>query len=170
MARSVTVDGFSKLERQVNQIIHKAQGQEVMSVLGQAANMFRQQAVANADSEGLPKEVADSIFAFGRLRGKVRKNPSALVGVKRGKGTPAYVEWTASGAPGTRSGVGSGRAISAKSSPGRTIGMSLATMFEYGTSRMAPRPFFARALREKKTEVKAYVHGALLKVLTDTEQ
>jgi HK97 gp10 family phage protein len=169
MARSVRVDGLSKLERSIHRIIEQAQGQAVMDVLGKAANMFRQQAVANASSEGLPKEVADSIFAFGRLRGKVRKNPSALVGVKRGKGTPAYVEWQAAGGPGARSAVGSGKDIKAKSASGRTIGMSLATMFEFGTSKMAPRPFFLRALKEKKAEVKSFVHSELLKVLTKVE-
>ncbi|MGJ5817040.1 HK97-gp10 family putative phage morphogenesis protein [Paludibaculum fermentans] len=169
MAKSVRVDGLSKLERSIHAIIERSQGQAVMDVLGKAANMFRQQAVANAHSEGLPKEVADSIFAFGRLRGKVRKNPSALVGVKRGKGTPAYVEWQAAGGPGARSAVGSGKAIKATSAPGRTIGMSLATMFEFGTSKMPPRPFFAKALKEKKAEVKSYVHDELLKVLTKVD-
>jgi HK97 gp10 family phage protein len=168
MARSVSVDGLSKLQRNVHQIVDKAQGEAVMTVLGRAANQFRRQAIANAESEGLPKEVADSIFAYGRLT-KVRKNPSALVGIKRGPGSPSYVEWVAHTPTGTRSAQGTGRTINAKAEPGKVIGMSLASMFEYGTSKMPPRPYFARALKEKRPEVRAFVREELLKVLTRVE-
>ncbi len=96
---------------------------------------------ASAVAKGAPKRVQDAVFAFSDPNAPKRGNRnrrSALVGVRKGapprRDNRLYVEWRGTG---------------------KTIGMSLATLFEKGSRdrRIRPLRYFSAACFSSKTIV-----------------
>jgi len=140
MAKSVLgsgqqVKGIKELAAKIKAIGDATMSREALRILGDASNQFRVKAIQNAKSANWPHEVIDNAFVDARpalgFTGKRVKKISALFGfAKRGRSKPyrpGYVEWNAK-------------------DTGRLIGMSLATLFEFGGSKVAARPAFRPAL------------------------
>ncbi len=139
------------------------------SVLGDAADMVKVQARANAQAQKWPKAVIAAIFSYAdidKARGKFKYSiRGALAGIRKGapprRDMEIYREWN----PGRSWGgiVGgylhpTGKRVLKKGLvSGRLIGMSLASMFEFGTSKMAARPAFRPALRATRQRVLQFV-------------
>lgn len=93
---------------------------------------FRDRVRALAGARGVPRRVQEAVFAFTDLTkgSTARKQRATLVGVRKGapprRDNRLYVEWRGTG---------------------KTIGMSLATIFEQGTKdrRIKPRRYFRDA-------------------------
>jgi len=104
----------------------------INSQFAAVSEFLRDKIRSTAAARGVPKRVQAAVFAFTDLsKGQTaRKQRSTLVGVRKGapprRDSRLYVEWKGSG---------------------KTIGMSLATIFEKGTrdKRIKPRRYFRDA-------------------------
>lgn len=111
----------------------------ISSAFKEVSEYLRDKIKSSAASKGVPNRVQAAVFAFTDLtKGKTaRKQRSTLVGVRKGapprKDSRLYVEWNGTG---------------------KTIGMSLATIFEKGTTRgIKPTRFFRTALFSSRSYV-----------------
>lgn len=142
-SRGSDIEGYEDLVRTLEEIGKGVSGEkrnqycrDVMQVLGTTATVnIADVAKAKAKAKGVPQSVIDSIFTDQRVS-KIRNNePAVLVGVNKKR---TMVEWTADESPASPR---------AKVSPGGKVSMSLATMFEFGTSTMKAKPYMRPALR-----------------------
>ena len=105
----------------------------------ESASLIKNKGSANARALRWPSEAINGFFSY-YDPDKPRKT-TALAGISKQK---SMAEWTA----------GPSKSPRAKVAPGsKKISMALATMFEYGTSKMAKRP----ALRPAITSMKGAV-------------
>ncbi len=147
---------------------------EAYNVIAEAADMIRDAARQNARSQNWPAQVVDAIFSYKDVsKAKTKKQRAALVGVRTGapphlelhtkqqKGL--YVEWFPGRSqsrrakslviPGTLSAKGDGSK--------QKVGMSLARMFESGTSKMRARPAFRPAVLSQRGNVLEKIRSGL---------
>jgi hypothetical protein len=168
-----SVAGLKELQDNIGKMIDRFDGQELQSDMAALAMKGAQMLEDEAAAKGWPKRAIESIFVYGKLDPKERrrKGPSALFGFrKRGRSepyAPGYVEWN----------PGRSRSMRAKSLvlPGlktatgalQKIGMSLATMFEFGTAKMKARPALRPTIFRLKArypaELAAILHNILAK-------
>lgn len=108
----------------------------------------------------VPRRVVASIFTFANPAKDKPKRSAALVGVNKQR---TMVEWKArSGASfNVWGGHSYGKNVKRKASAGKKIAMSLATMFEHGTTRMNAYPFFGPAVRAIRARVMSSVTSGL---------
>jgi hypothetical protein len=111
---------------------------EISRVLGEAAGFISAEAKSNARSQGVPDRVVSSIFTFANPAKDKPKRAGALVGVNK---RSTMITWFASKHP---------KSPKAKVPPGGKVSMSLASMFEGGTTNRNARPFFSPALKSMK--------------------
>lgn len=121
----VEVSGLKELQDKLKGLVDAVDGQEMQSGMAQIAQHGEWMLKAEARDQNWPHEAVESTFAYGKMPpARKRGGPSALFGFrKRGRTrpwAPGYVEW------GKRT--------------GKLVGESLATMFEFGTSKMSARP------------------------------
>lgn len=136
--------GVKELEQKLREInslfLQRATGKaqrrrrEMTEVLRDAAGVIASEARSNAAAQSVPKRVQNSIFTFADPAKDRPGKHSALVGVNKQR---SMVEWTARAS----------RSPRAKAAPGTRIAMSLASMFERGTTRMKARPYFTPAVK-----------------------
>ena len=171
------IDGLKELEATVRDLIalgdeglsvgqraartRQAQ-QKLYDVLGEGAGMLKARVKANAEAQGWPKAVIAAIFTYADMAKDRRKRRAALAGVRKGapprRDMKIYREWYPGRSksmrakslvlPGTKSAKGTGL---------QKIGMSLASMFEYGTSKMSARPAFRPALKAAQQQVLQHI-------------
>lgn len=151
-ASVVSITGKKEVVRKLTRLISTLSGEglvgaqnDVMWALGDAGNIVSAAAKQNARAVNAPPEVVDAIFTY---RGnppvkQKKKAPAALVGVDK---SDSMRIWTA------------GRVIASvksKVAPGGKVAMSLAAMFEFGTTRRPATGFFSRALIQNRAAVRA---------------
>src|SRR5688500_3062311 len=107
---------------------------EVNRTLRDSAEIIATEARSNAAANSVPQRVRNSIFVFSDPKKDKPQRSSALVGVNKRR---TMAEWTARSSFSPR----------AKAAPGTRISMSLASMFERGTSSMKERPYFTPAVK-----------------------
>jgi HK97 gp10 family phage protein len=121
---------------------------EVTETLHGAADMIAREARSNAASQNVPSRVQRSIFTYANPAKDKPRRSAALVGVNKKR---SMVEWVA--APNNKS-------PRAKVGAGGKVAMSLAAMFERGTSRMKARPYFTPAVKSMRERALSYlIHG-----------
>lgn len=160
---TVSITGKKEIVRNLNRVTAALSGeglvgvqQDIMWALGDAGDIVAEAAKQNARGVGAPAEVVDAIFSY---RGnpplqQKKKRPASLVGVDKSKSMRI---WTA------------GRVISSvksKVAPGGKVGMSLAAMYEFGTTRRPATGFFSRAVMGNRAAVRARL-AANLAVVVD---
>lgn len=118
----------------------------VHSVLHEAVQVIKDRAVQNAENQNWPAEAVKSIFTFADPEKGSRRRSSALVGVGK---RSTMVEWHAAKTPPTNP----LKEVQRKVAPGGAVSMSLATMFETGTSKMPARPAFRPAVSQSMQQV-----------------
>ncbi len=133
---------------------------ELRNGLYDAAVIVRNQARANAVAAGWPHKAIESAFAFNRPSDEMTKRTRALAGVGKRK---SMVEWTAAEHQARFSRVLQGGVH--KVAPGGKVAMSLAAMFEFGTSRMVARPAWRPALTSTRSNVRNKVRETYTAVL-----
>lgn len=151
LAIKTEVVGIKELNKRVSQFVsamsdpERAAAKETVAAgIADAAVYVRDQMRAKQRAAGWPKRLEAAAFAFTDLQKSQRGRLTALAGVRTGApprlDQRIYMEWS------PRSGNTSKRAAKAKDrrqaaghNPTK-IGMSLAAMYEYGTSKMRARP------------------------------
>ena len=145
MARA-KVEGIMALRRRMESLGAVADSRsraqaanEAQDVMNNAAKFGRDAIRVAAATGGWPNRLIETIFKFGDIaKGDLpRSLRASLVGIRKGapprKDPTIYKEWKARGenvSPRKKRGAG------------ELIGMSLATMYEFGTTKMAARPAF----------------------------
>ncbi len=180
--KSIEVRGLRELEARIRDIVDDAKGPEVRAAISGITRELRMEVAASAMSKRVPHEVLDDIFSYDKPHpaDKGKGRVTALVGIrKKGRTAPwakAYVEWNpqqswigvagkvASGFGGSLTNRGA-KAIRKGMVTGRRIGESLATMWELGTSKMPPRPFFRPVISSARLRVMSELADAYRKII-----
>jgi len=134
------LEGLRALTDQLNKIVpdNPAVEAQVQAIVADAAVELRDMMRQNAQAQGWPKEVIDSIFADGR---KQRGRTGALAGANKRR---TMFEWRAGKHP---------KSPRAKVPPGGKVAMSRATALEFGTTRNKARPAIRPAVQAAKRKV-----------------
>jgi hypothetical protein len=154
-AIGLQVKGIKELTSQLRAMKSACVSEQIAEMLGGAADLWRRAANALVRTNRWPHEVHDTAFIDARWpqsrRGKTKI--SVIFGFpKRGRARPyrpGYVEW------GKRE--------------GKLLGMSLNTMFEFGTSKMAARPAYRPALQTQKSAMRGSVKARLADILIEAK-
>lgn len=172
--KRVSVRGAKQIKANLLEIARGLSGEDrsqlamdVSKALGDAARIVTEEAKRNVAARGLDPNIAKAVFVFDKP-GTTRRGSAnaALIGVRKGSTSPAYVEWKAATGPGTTKSLDGSREIVRKVEKGGLVGMSTATMAELGTSNRMPTPFWAPALKTKSRELRK-VMAANLKAVLD---
>ena len=170
--RSLEVSGLKEILDKIKTISSEVDGtgERLWAITAEAAEMVKGEIESSARSVRTPSDVYKDLF---HTAGKKQfsaggsRTISQLAGIKlRGRSRPyarAYREWRAR-ASYTRVKYRKRRKqfVSAGSvAQGQLLGMSLATMWEKGTRKMRPRPFFAPAIRRVRPQLIAHLKSRL---------
>lgn len=144
---SFQIRGIKELTDQLKELDKAVIGPHVYDVLGKATRAWRQRFIQEATGKRWPKRAIASAFTYSRPdpRERTRKRTTALFGIRkrgRNKNAPGYVEWA-----------------------GGTRGMSLATMFELGTSKMSARPAFRPSVYASRETMKDIIEDGVWAIL-----
>jgi len=150
MARKIasfSIRGIKELTDQLKELDKAVVGPLIYDVLGDATGIWRRRFVQEATSKRWPKRAIASAFTYSKPdpRERTRKRATALFGIRkrgRNKDAPGYVEWA-----------------------GGTLGMSLATMFELGTSKMSARPAFRPSVYASREAMKDKIEDGVWAIL-----
>lgn len=149
------VEQLKDLEKKFRALQDVAAGEAAGKVIVDAAKVVFDQAENNARAANIPHEALQDLF-YTKSKATGRRGISALVGLrKRGRNRSAhgYVEWHASMHVGRfqkRVRTKKGKALVMR---GKLIGENLGTMWELGTTKMAPRPWFRTAVQSARGAV-----------------
>ena len=144
---SFSIRGIKELTDQLKELDKAVVGPQIYDVLGKATRAWRQRFIQEATGKRWLKEAIASAFTYAKPQPgeQSRKRATSLFGIrKKGRAAPyapGYVEWWGK-------------------SQGRYIGMSLATMFELGTSKMSARPAFKPSLYASRETMKDIIEEA----------
>lgn len=161
--RVVQVLGLKEVQAKVREIADAFVKEEAARIMGQAAEIVVDQARSNAQAANIPHEAMDDFYVYERQFDVDRRLPrdsvTALAGLRKHgrKGARAYVKWFAS----TQASAGRDKTNRGKrrrdrfklTMKGTQIGENLATMWEFGTSKMPARPFFRPAIQQVRSTV-----------------
>lgn len=177
----VEVSGLKQMQQNIAQIVSRVEGAAMQRDLGQLAAKGASMLESNAKAQGWPQDAIKSIFVYSRLDPKEsrrRRGPAALFGFrKRGRNqpyAPGYREWTAgnTGAGGHDGSAKEARRRLARvarrtvAAGARKIGESVATMFEFGTAKMAAaRPAMRPTIQAMRASYVADVGAILQRIL-----
>lgn len=146
---------------------------ELYGVLGEGAAMLKREIQSRAEARGWPKAVIAAVFTYADARkDQGKRRQAALAGIRKGapprRDMKIYREWFPGRSrsrrakklviPGTISAKGAKYGL-------QKIGMSLAAMFEFGTSKMAARPAFRPALKAVQSTVLQQIAGGYKRVI-----
>ncbi len=176
----VKFEGKAEIEKRVKQLMQQTDSENPASKLYQvaadAAEVVATEIKSSASSKNVPHQILDDIF-YTRQPKKYSssgKRPiTQLAGIRlRGRQKPyakAYREWKAKYAMSKirinkKKGIVKNRGTV---NAGQLIGMSLATMFEFGTSKMRPRPFVKPAMNIARPKVRQILVDGFNSVLQD---
>lgn len=121
--------------------------------LREAATEIKTEATARARAQNWPKAAAESFFAYYDPEKDKPRRSGALAGAAKKR---SMVEWTARANP---------KSPRAKVAPGGKVAMSLAAMYEFGTSWLAARPAFRPAVAAAKERVFKRIAEAYLQAI-----
>jgi len=170
--RAIEISGLKEILDKIKTISSEVDGagDKLWQIASEAAEMVKEEIESSARSVRTPSDVYRDLFS---TTGKKQfsaggtRTISQLAGIKlRGRSRPyahAYREWRAK-ASYTRVRYRKRRKqfVSAGSvAQGQLLGMSLATMWEKGTKKMRPRPFFAPAIRRVRPQLIAHLKSRL---------
>lgn len=181
MAR-VRVEGIRQLRATVGNLVAALEKEErskygkiAYDTMADASKLLRDSIRSEAISQGWRKASIASIFWYGEIKreysgtgaetGFSRRLRSNLVGVR--KGAPPrfepdlYAEWTASY---------KNTSPKRKRSGGQTIGQSFASMFEFGTTKMAARPAFRPGYQKAKGRVRQMLIDGYKRIIADVNR
>lgn len=167
LSKRVTVTGRSAIVKKVNAIVAAMSAEEqtaarknIMDVLGDGADLMAGAMRTMARASQYPQEVIDSIFSSRKLPPalKMRKQPSALAGVSKAQ---SMREWRATAKP---------KSPKAKVAEGGKVAMSLAAMYEFGSTKTKPRGAIAGAVTDSKPHVMAIIREGLTRMIGEAAQ
>lgn len=168
----VAVSGLKEMQANVSRILDAMDGRELQADLGQLAAKGAALLEAAADAQNWPKDAVDSIFVYSQLAPNERRRksgPSALFGFrKRGRKQPwakGYREWFPGRSKSTRAKSLVLPGLKSKTGGLQKVGMSLATMFEFGTSKLRARPALRPTIAKLRSIYPAEVGAILQKIL-----
>lgn len=149
--------GLKDLQKQLGAIMTAAAGEEAAKVAASAGVKVLEEVGSRAEAVNVPHQVLKDLFLFTRQAGTEKGSVTALVGLrKRGRNVLSlgYVTWFASRQVG-RFKKTSRTKSKAKSltMTGTKIGENLGTMWELGTTKMKPRPWFRPAIMAVRAAV-----------------
>lgn len=167
MAKSVNITGRNQVVKRVKAVMAAMEDNQreatrgtVMTALGDAADVLSGAMKTLARLNGYPNAVIESIFSFRRLPPslRARKKPSALAGVAK---ADTMREWKATAAP---------KSARAKVPAGGRVAMSLAAMYEFGTSKLAGRGAIGTAVTNSRAAVRETIVIGLQKIIRENSQ
>jgi hypothetical protein len=170
--RAIEVSGLKEIMDRVKAIANEVDGtgDRLWEISAEAAAMVRDEVESAARSVRTPSDVYRDLFSTAgkkQFSAGGTRTISQLAGIKlRGRSRPyahAYREWRAK-ASFTRVRYRRKRKqfVSAGSvAQGQLLGMSLASMWERGTKRLRPRPFFAPAIRRVRPQLIEFLKSRL---------
>lgn len=174
-AMRITVNGVAEIKRKLDFFQGAQFGADVMKELAPVAEDLAEEIRKASKAVGAPKDVQDSIFSYAKIpsafKGKQRRyRITGLVGVNRGyksggRTGPSYFEWVTTTGPGKVSRKGGGWTIIRKREKGTTLGMSLASVYEFGTSNRYPRPYFRPTVKARVAMIRAKSTQAMLNAI-----
>ena len=170
--KAIEISGLKEIMDRVKSIANEVDGtgERLWAITAEAAEMVKGEIESSARSVRTPSDVyRDLFYTAGKKQFSAggTRTISQLAGIKlRGRSRPyahAYREWRAR-ASYTRVKYRKRRKqfVSAGSvAQGQLLGMSLATMWERGTKKMRPRPFFGPAIRRVRPRLIAHLKSRL---------
>lgn len=171
----VSVIGQRELRKRIDYMDGIRFTADVMKELAPVAEDLAESIRAASRAVGAPKDVQDSIFSYAKnpsqFAGKRAKfRITGLVGVNRGyksggRTGPSYFEWITTTGPGVVSRKGGGWSITRKREKGTLLGMSLASVYEFGTSNRYPRPYFRPTVKAKIAQIRKGATQAMLNAI-----
>lgn len=163
----IQVLGLKEIQGRMKAISDAVVRDEAGEVVGNAAAVVRDAIYASAESQNVPHRALEDIYLYIRQpngQGK-RDSIAALAGLrKKGRRADAhgYVTWFAGlqrGSFDKTNRTRRKRGADFVPASGRRIGENLATMWEFGTTKMRARPFFRTAISS--------VRGTVLAIIAD---
>ena len=170
--RNLQISGLDEILGKIKKISSEVDGagDRLWAITAEAAEMVKEEVESSAKIARTPSDVyKDLFYTAGKKKFSAggTRTISQLAGIKlRGRSRPyarAYREWRAR-ASYTRVRYRKRRKqfVSAGSvAQGQLLGMSLASMWEKGTRKMRPRPFFAPAIRRVRPQLIAHLKSRL---------
>jgi len=170
--KAIEVSGLKEILDKIKTIAGEMDGagDKLWQIASEAAEMVKEEIESSAKIARTPSDVYKDLFATSSKRkysSGGSRTIAQLAGIKlRGRSRPyahAYREWRAR-ASYTRVKYRKRRKqfVSAGSvAQGQLLGMSLATMWERGTKKMRPRPFFGPAIRRVRPQLIALLKSRL---------
>jgi hypothetical protein len=164
--------GVKELQQNAANIVGAFRGDETVAFMGDAARIVVGTAESNARAANLPSLAMKDFFVYTRQPNATGRRAviSALAGLRK-KGRPGgpgptgfawgYRQWRAN----RQTSAGREKINRAKRARdrfssrviGTLIGESLASMWEFGTSKMAARPFWRPAVQSSRAPVLAVI-------------
>jgi hypothetical protein len=167
VSKSVRITGRNEVVRNVNRLMsamsdeskNDARG-SIMNSLGDAADLMASAMRTMSRLKGYPQEVIDSIFAYRKLPSSLRsrKKPSALAGVAKQQ---TMRTWSATAKP---------RSPRARVAKGAQVAMSLAAMYEFGTSKLPAGGAIEAAVSQSRGAVRDTIAAGLSKLIGDNTE
>lgn len=170
MARA-KVEGLTRLRQRTAELAKIADKQArgraaqlATNALNDTAAFTRDAIKTSASAGGWPSRLMGTIFAFGDVAADTlpRSLRASLVGIRKGapprRDDAIYREWKARGdntSPRKKRGGGS------------LIGMSLAAMFEYGTSKIQARPAFRPTVTRLRSTIRQRLIASYKDIIED---
>lgn len=151
--KMIELSGVKEMQQNISKLLTRMEGIEAQRDLGELAKKGASMLEAEARSQGWPEDAIESIFVYSKLDPKEsrrRRGPAALFGFrKRGRSqpwAPGYREWFPGRSKSTRAKSLVLPGLKSKAGTLQKVGMSLATMFEFGTSKMRARPAMRKVI------------------------
>lgn len=167
-ATRISVRGARELREKMAELRGPKFFVAALEELAPVAEDLAQEIRAAARAQGAPRDVVDSIFSYSKnpRRGLSgigqRTRITGLVGVNRGlPDGPSYFEWIAKTGPGVVSRKGGGWSIVRKRAKGTLLGMSLASVWEFGSSNRHARPYFYPTVRRLRAQIARGARAAM---------
>lgn len=161
---TAAVCGKPELSRGQKAAITRRAGRMVQETLWEAAHEIEVEAGQRAAMQGWPARAIEGMFAYAGL--KDNRPPiggkwgTSLAGEAKKR---SMIEWTA-GKTAPREDK-SGKHAERKVAPGGKVAMSLATMYEFGTTRLVPRPALRPAITAVRGRIVAVLAEGFRKVI-----
>lgn len=163
--------GLKDIQDRMKAISDAVVRDEAAEVVGDAAGVVRDAIYSNASAQNVPHRALDDIYIYTRQpngQGK-RDSIAALAGLrKKGRHGDAhgYVTWLANKQRGGFEKKSHRKHGASLSLPGtKRIGENLATMWEFGTTKMRARPFFRTAISSVRGNVLAIIANGYKAIL-----
>ncbi len=157
--KTLEILGLKEIQANIKKIADACVEDEAAQVTADAAGVARDEIYSQAAAQNVPKRALQDIYIYIRQPNGTGKQTSvaSLAGLrKRGRASDAhgYVTWYASKQKGafdkTEHTKRKGKSLRIQ---GTKIGENLATMWEFGTTKMQARPFFRPAISAVRNSV-----------------